>query len=226
MASVLIADSDDARQETLRGALRYEGHRTLVATDGPGALEKALASRPALVVAEVALPGLDGFGLALSIREELDPDLVRIVLLKDDLGAEDQTTARAVGADAITTRVHGDEQVLDVLRTALATRAPRTGAVAGQVDQEALFALLQFLHQRRETGTLSVSGDRVGTLIFSRGEIIGARGQGTFGIDAFHAILALATGRYCFDRGLVDPSARSIEQAFDPLLMDAFSTLR
>ena len=226
MASVLIADPDDTRQEILRSALRTEGHRTLLAVDGHAALDKALASQPALVVADVELPGLDGYGLALSIREELDPDVVRIVLLKDQVAAEDRTTARAVGADEIAPRALGAEPVLDVLRAALATRAPHNGALAGQADQDGLFALLQFLHQRRETGTLSVAGDRVGTLVFSGGEIVGARSRDRAGMDAFLVVLGLKEGRYCFDRGLVDPQARCIERAFDPLLMDAFSALQ
>lgn len=225
MATVLIADADEARLRDRRALLRSEGHRTLLASDGPSALDKVLAGHPALVLADTALPELDGYGLALSIREEYDADTVRIVLLKEDVAAEDRTTARAVGADEIAPRILGDDGLMDIVRTVLATRAPQDGALAGQGDQESLFAILQFLHQRRETGTLSLGGDRPGTIVFAGGEIIGARTRDARGDQAFLALLGRGEGRYCFDRGLVDPSARCIERAFDPLLMDAFAAL-
>lgn len=225
MATVLLADADQERLKSLRTLVRREGHRTLLAVDGRTALDRAVRSRPAAVVSEVGLPGLDGFGLALSVREEVDADTVRVLLYRPEVSSEDETTASAVGADRIVALDDEGEVLLDALRSVLATRAPQEGALAGQADQDSLFALLQFLHQRRETGTLSVSGDRTGTLVFAGGEIIGARTRAQVGGDGFVEILRNTEGRYCFDRGLVDPSARTIERAFDPLLMDAFSAL-
>ncbi|RMG17202.1 MAG: response regulator [Deltaproteobacteria bacterium] len=225
MATLLIADAEEARLREMRARVRAEGHRTLLALNGRAALDKAYRSHPALVLADVELPELDGFGLALSLREELDPDEVRIVLLKEEVRDEDRTTGRAVGADEIVPRALGAELVLDVVRAVLADRNPKGGGVAGQLDSEGLFAMLQFLHQRRETGTLSISGRTPGTIVFAGGEIIGARTRTLTGLDAFFELLRQTEGRYCFDPGLVDPSARTIERAFDPLMMDAFSAL-
>ena len=225
MATLLIADADEARLRDMRARVRREGHRTLLALAGRAALDKANRSHPALVLADVELPELDGYGLALALREELDPDEVRIVLLKEEVRDEDRTTARAVGADEIVPRSLGPDLILDVVRAVLADRDPKGGGVAGQIDAESLFAMLQFLHQRRETGTLSLSGRVPGTIVFAGGEIIGARTRTLEGVDAFVELLQQQEGRYCFDPGLVDPSARTIERAFDPLMMDAFAAL-
>ena len=224
MAVVLLADHDASRLSGLRSLIRREGHRTLLAADGPSGLDKAQRSHPALVIADVGLPGLDGFGLALSIREDSPPENVRVLLLQTDVSADDQMTASAVGADGILDRSGDVEDLLDALRLNLAERDPLEGGVSGQFDQESLFAMLQFLHQRRVTGTLSMSGV-AGTIAYAGGEIIGARCRGHEGAEAFHALLRAKQGRYCFDSGLVDPTARNIERAFDPLMMDAFISL-
>jgi CheY-like chemotaxis protein len=225
MSVLLIADPDPTRVSALRSLIRREGHRTLLAADGPSALDKVQRSHPALVLADVGLPGLDGYGLALSIREDLSPDVVRILLVKSEPDDEDRTTANAVGADGLVARTADDEDILDALRAALAARHAGEGGLAGQFDQDSLFDMIQFIHQRRTTGTLSLSGTPPGTLVFAGGEIIGAHCRGKAGVDAFHALLRSGSGRYCFDSGLVDPSSRNIEQAFDPLMMDAFAAL-
>ena len=224
MAVVLLADHNASRISELRTLVRREGHRTLLAADGATCLEKAQRSHPAMVVADVALPGLDGFGLALSIREDTSPDILRILLIKEGVTQDDEMTGSAVGADSIIDRSVGEEDLLDAIRLNLAERNPLEGGVAGQFDQESLFAMLQFLHQRRVTGTLSISGVP-GTIAYAGGEIIGARCRDEMGTDAFQAMLKAKEGRYCFDNGLVDPTARNIERAFDPLMMDAFLAL-
>ena len=224
MAMVLLADSDASRLSELRSLLRHEGHRTLLAADGLACLEKAQRSHPAMIIADVGLPALDGFGLALSVREDIPPEVIRILLFKNDLTSDDRTTASAVGADEIMDRDISDDDLLDTIRVNLAERNPVEGGVAGQFDQESLFAMLQFLHQRRVTGTLTLSGVP-GTIAFAGGEITGARTRGSKGTDAFVDLLRAKQGRYCFDSGLVDPKARNIERAFDPLMMDAFISL-
>ncbi len=225
MATVLVADADEVRLGALRRLLRLEGHRSLAATTGPSALDGTLRTQPAMLLADTALPGLDGYGLALSVREELGPEHVRIVLIKDVVVAEDRTTARAVGADEMVPRLLGDQGIMDVVRATLATRNAIDGGVAGQIDEERLFPILQFLHQRRVTGTLSVSGPMSGTIVLAGGEVIGARTRDKGGEEAFASMLSVCEGRYCFDTGLVDPAARSIEKAFDPLMMDAFAVI-
>ena len=80
MATILLADADDDRIAAVRELVRREGHRTVVARDGKDTLERAIKSHPAVVIADTALPGLDGYGLALSIREEVDADTVRIAV--------------------------------------------------------------------------------------------------------------------------------------------------
>ena len=225
MATVLIADSDETRLRALRGAFRAEGHRTVIAIDGGSAQDQARFARPALILAQAQLPGVDGYALALSQREEASAESLRIVLTKAAVNEDDRTTARAVGADEIAPFSLGEEGLVDLCRVQLAARTSPPGGVAGEADSESLFAILQFLRQRRETGTLSVSGPRPGTLVFSEGELVGAHTRAGVGKDAFLALMATRYGRYCFDRGLVELGSANLESGFDALLMEAATLL-
>jgi CheY-like chemotaxis protein/phosphoribosyl 1,2-cyclic phosphodiesterase len=82
-STVLIVDDDPAMVLMLEATLRTEGVRVLTATDGESALTLARQKRPALILLDMHLPGLDGLALCRILRAELDPRLcdVPIVML-------------------------------------------------------------------------------------------------------------------------------------------------
>jgi DNA-binding response OmpR family regulator len=79
---VLIADDERALLEILRYALNAERFQVLTAADGYHALALAEASMPEALVADVSMPGLDGFGLIRAVRG-FYPSLPVIVMSGD-----------------------------------------------------------------------------------------------------------------------------------------------
>ncbi|HEX8160557.1 MAG TPA: sigma-54 dependent transcriptional regulator [Pyrinomonadaceae bacterium] len=65
---MLVIDDDPAVRETVRGALAGCGFETDGATDGDAGLARVAEFRPAIVVADVLAPGLDGLGLLRELR--------------------------------------------------------------------------------------------------------------------------------------------------------------
>lgn len=96
MATVLIVDDDPKIRDLVRLYIEREGHRTLLAGDGTEALALARQKRPALVLLDVMLPGLDGFEVCRQLREETD---VPIVLLTARTGDSDKVVGLDLGAD-------------------------------------------------------------------------------------------------------------------------------
>jgi len=66
---ILLVDDDPDHLWLLQAHLQLKGYRVLVARDGSGALEHAVAGEPDLVVLDVEMPGLDGYTLCQRIRE-------------------------------------------------------------------------------------------------------------------------------------------------------------
>jgi CheY-like chemotaxis protein len=64
---LLIEDNDDAR-ESLRLLLEVSGHEVYAVGDGLAGVEKALEVKPAVVLIDLGLPGLDGYEVAARIR--------------------------------------------------------------------------------------------------------------------------------------------------------------
>jgi CheY-like chemotaxis protein len=80
---VLVADDVAPTRWSYVGLLRGAGARVTEARDGLEALALARANRPDLILADMAMPRLDGLGLCAALREEPTLDGVPVVLLSD-----------------------------------------------------------------------------------------------------------------------------------------------
>jgi two-component system response regulator MprA len=96
LEAVLVVDDDERVAASLRRSLEYAGYRVSVAHDGPAALAAVHRERPALVVLDVLLPGIDGYGVCRAVRA--DPGTADLMVLM--LTARDATPDRVAGLDA------------------------------------------------------------------------------------------------------------------------------
>ena len=62
-ARLLVVDDEPNIRELLSASLRYAGFEVATAADGQQALTLAESFRPDLLVLDVMMPGLDGFGV-------------------------------------------------------------------------------------------------------------------------------------------------------------------
>ncbi|GAC1653005.1 MAG: hypothetical protein NVS9B1_01470 [Candidatus Dormibacteraceae bacterium] len=66
---VLVADDDSDVRTMVRMLLELDGHEVLEARDGASAWEMIQAHHPAVVVADVQMPGLTGLQLCRKVKE-------------------------------------------------------------------------------------------------------------------------------------------------------------
>ncbi|MFM0739296.1 response regulator [Paraburkholderia xenovorans] len=111
-ARVLVADDNADLREYMRRILSAAGHDVLVATDGQAALEAARAARPDIVVSDVMMPRLDGFGLLRELRA--DPDLcdTPVLMLSARAGEEARVGGIEQGADDYLTKPFSARELL------------------------------------------------------------------------------------------------------------------
>jgi DNA-binding response OmpR family regulator len=94
---VLLVEDDAVLRETLRWALEDEGFQVVEAVDGLDAVDQATARRPGLVVLDMGLPGLDGYGVAAALRARYGGELPILVVTADGHASD---KASRVGAYA------------------------------------------------------------------------------------------------------------------------------
>jgi DNA-binding NtrC family response regulator len=74
--AILIVEDDSVARSTLTTLLRAEGYVVEAVADGFKALARVAEFRPAVVLADIGLPGLDGRSLARKLREQHVPAAV------------------------------------------------------------------------------------------------------------------------------------------------------
>jgi CheY-like chemotaxis protein len=96
---VLVVDDNRDAAESLADLVAVLGHESEVAYDGPGAIAKARAVRPDVVLCDIGLPGMDGYDVARTLRAEHGP-AVRLVAVSGYAQPEDVRRASEAGFDA------------------------------------------------------------------------------------------------------------------------------
>lgn len=97
---ILIADDEPHIRELVRLYLSREGYDLEFAVDGREALDKALSSRPDLLVLDLMMPKLDGFEVTKAVRQRSDVPILMLTVRREDtvkvagleLGADDYLT--------------------------------------------------------------------------------------------------------------------------------------
>ena len=96
-ARILIVDDDRAILRMLERTLQAEGFETETAGDGGGALARAEAWPPDLIVLDRMMPGLDGLAVARRLRSK--GDAVPILMLTARDAVPDRVDGLEAGAD-------------------------------------------------------------------------------------------------------------------------------
>ncbi len=126
MADVLLVDDDPDIRAMLAFTLEDYGHTVREAADGRAALEALEASAPEIMVLDLMMPNIDGFGVLDQMRARaLAPD-TRVLILTCMTGETDLVRGYELGADEYVTKPF-DPDGLAMILAELVGRARATG---------------------------------------------------------------------------------------------------
>ncbi|MBQ9166395.1 MAG: response regulator transcription factor [Oscillospiraceae bacterium] len=146
---ILIVEDEPVIAQTIADLVDTQGDSALLAYDGLTGLDYASRMAFDVIVLDVMLPGLDGFGVVRTLRQR---GIGTPVLMLTALGTEDdKVTGLDSGADYYLTKPFSNRELLACLR-ALGRRQSQT------VDTALAFADLRL---EPETGMLACNGRSV-----------------------------------------------------------------
>jgi two-component system cell cycle response regulator DivK len=97
--TVLVADDNDVAQRLCKRVLEKAGYTVLLASDGLEAVEVALSKNPAMILMDVAMPGIDGIEAMRRIKAAKPSQ--PIVIASAHSMASDTERFLAAGADDV-----------------------------------------------------------------------------------------------------------------------------
>lgn len=107
--TVLIVEDDRNIADLLRLYLEKEGYTVVIAPDGMRGVEQFRTVHPSLVLLDVMLPGLDGWGVCRTIRAESQTPIIMLTAKSE---TEDKVNGLKQGADDYITKPFEMKEVL------------------------------------------------------------------------------------------------------------------
>lgn len=122
---VLVVDDDAAIRTVVRWQLHDAGFRVVEADDGPSALRRIQSERPALVVLDLAMPGLGGLDVLRSVRGgHTGQSDLPIIVLSGRSGETDRIVGLDLGADDYLVKPFSPGELAARVRSVLRRTSP------------------------------------------------------------------------------------------------------
>ncbi|RME34148.1 MAG: response regulator, partial [Deltaproteobacteria bacterium] len=120
---LLLADDSITIQKVIGITFANEDYELDIVDNGDAALERARATQPDLILADVYMPGKNGYELCQAVKN--DPNLRRIpvLLLAGTFEPFDEDKARQAGADAWIAKPFESQALIDKVEELLAQAA-------------------------------------------------------------------------------------------------------
>jgi DNA-binding response OmpR family regulator len=156
--TILIIEDDDLLRSTLMDRLTLEGYRVFAAINGEDGVRMAQLRLPDLILCDITMPGLDGYGVLRALQADPRTAAVSFIFLTAKAAPIQVRVGMGVGADDYLCKPVTKEELLVAIRARLwkqqqrqerllqATESARLGVVR-KLPQELLTPL---------TGLLSV----------------------------------------------------------------------
>lgn len=121
MAKILVADDSSDIRHLLSAILVEEGHSVTTANDGAKAVEMMAEEAPELLVLDVMMPRLDGYGVLTSMQETGLLSEVKVLILTAKTSEADWARGYKLGADQYLTKPFGSDELLQSVTNLLET---------------------------------------------------------------------------------------------------------
>ena len=116
--TILVIDDNDDLLSFISDSLRKLGSFTVVtATNGVEGLERYFEVRPACVIVDVKMPGLDGYQLVKALRGDPESSSTPIVMLSAMAQPKDQLAGFLSGADEYIVKPVGALELVKVIHS-------------------------------------------------------------------------------------------------------------
>jgi CheY-like chemotaxis protein len=196
-ASLLVVDDSRRVLELVSEGFTSRGYLVYQAASAEDALVLLDEIRPDAIVADVLMPGMDGWAFFEAVKKRDRMAEVPFVFLTTEAELRKRLRGLSIGADDYLTKpcdieeLHARIERLILRRREIDRMRDEEGALlAGSIEHLAMPDLLQVLSLNRTDGVLAMaSPPDEGTIVLDHGRIVHAECDGAIGIKALYRML-------------------------------------
>src|SRR5579872_4369196 len=133
MQTILVIDDDESLRDTIGVMLEQEGFRAVLSGDGKAGFDKAVTSKPDLVLVDLRLPGMSGIEICKQLRAaRVEIPIIVLSAVGDEL---DKVLLLEIGADDYVVKPFGTRELMARIRAVLRRSSTETKVVSfGEVQ--------------------------------------------------------------------------------------------
>lgn len=134
MKKILVIEDEAETRENLVLMLEMEGFKPLAAPNGHKGVEVAKRESPDVILCDVSMPQLDGYGVLETLRADDKTVSIPFIFLTAKGDKKDLRTGMNLGADDYLTKPASAEEVLSAINARLARHEEKEQAAQSKVE--------------------------------------------------------------------------------------------
>lgn len=172
MKKILVIEDNLEIRENLCEILELAEYEVISAENGKIGVEKAKAELPDLILCDVMMPELDGFGVLKILNKTKDLNLVPVIFLTAKAEKDDLRKGMGLGAADYITKPFDDTELLE----AIEIRLQRSAKIKNSFDQTSE-GLQRFFSEAKANEEFEKLSENKELRTYSKKEIIYTEGQ-------------------------------------------------
>lgn len=168
---LVIDDNNDLRENTAE-ILDLAGYKTLTAENGKRGVEVATREKPDVIVCDIMMPELDGYGVLHLLRKNADTQNIPFIFLTAKTERSDFRKGMEMGADDYVTKPFEDIELLNAIEVRL-----KKAEVLQQNYASTPQGLTQFVKDVKDTGLLKHLSDQYAVESFNKKQTLYQEGK-------------------------------------------------
>lgn len=139
--SILVIDDNTDIRENTAEILDLAGYKTFTAENGKKGVEIALKEKPSLIICDIMMPELDGYGVLHLLRKHRDTESIPFIFLTAKTERSDFRKGMEMGADDYITKPFDEIELLNAVEVRL-----KKSAILDNKYSSSAGGLTQFLN--------------------------------------------------------------------------------
>lgn len=158
MKKILVIEDDRDIRSNLEEILNLSGYEAITAEDGKKGVEHALNERPDLILCDISMPGLDGYGTLAILNKHPQTASIPFIYLTARAEKDDFRKGMTLGADDYITKPYDDSTLLKTIEARLQkyeqlkkASEEQNGSLDHFINEARALEALAHLPENRET---------------------------------------------------------------------------
>lgn len=168
---LVIDDNADIRENTAE-ILELAGYKTITAENGKKGVEAAIRGKPSLIICDIMMPELDGYGVLHLLRKNQETQNIPFIFLTAKTERSDLRKGMEMGADDYVTKPFEDIELLNAVEVRLKRLEIIDHAYSSSPE-----GLSQFIKDIKDAGLIKQLADKYEVEQYNKKQVLYTEGK-------------------------------------------------